>query len=510
MNLYGKEQARRSLFDTVVFRALSQAATMLGYVVLVRGMAEENFGIYNLLYAFVPVVSTVLSLGLEQVLRRYQPEYLSLGNYAAAGALLRFIASARFGANLVLVAVIMVCWNWVAPTFQLGPYRAQFLLFTLILLLHFQTVVLELALASHMLQRYALGMWAGLSIIKLLAYAVLIWTGGLTLERAICADILAYACTYAGMRFVYQRHCRTSGAGQYKFRPAERRRMIRYGLFNNFNDVGSLALNSRIDNFYIAAFVNALAVGAYSFYTRLNEMLVRLMPIRLFENVITPVFFAIRAEHAEQRVPGYFSFLVNINLFVQLPVLAFSIAYHREIVAVVFGGKFIEYSMLLPAVVAFATANVIETPVALVAQLQERAAIILGSKIFALLNILTMLTLLPMLGLPGAVISTGSMQLLKNLFIWWHVRRVARWLHCVSVIATGAAIWGLFIGFAYLARHYLPVADVVQLAIGVIIAAATAFLALRTPLLSRSDREILAAVLHGKENRWLKMAGVVQ
>ena len=38
-------------------------------------MSEQDFGIFNLLYAFIPVVSTLASLGLEQVLRRFQPEY---------------------------------------------------------------------------------------------------------------------------------------------------------------------------------------------------------------------------------------------------------------------------------------------------------------------------------------------------------------------------------------------------------------------------------------------------
>ena len=79
MSLYSPQQARRSLFHTIRFRAVSQVATVLSYIVLVRGMQEHAFGIYNLFYSFIPVITTLASFGLEQTLRRFQPEYLRTG-----------------------------------------------------------------------------------------------------------------------------------------------------------------------------------------------------------------------------------------------------------------------------------------------------------------------------------------------------------------------------------------------------------------------------------------------
>src|SRR5687768_13604082 len=96
MKLYTRERARRSLLHTIAFRALSQIATVLSYVILVRGIAAQEFGVLNLLYAFIPVVGTVTSLGLEQTLRRFQPEYLRADKPQAAAWLVRFVASTRF------------------------------------------------------------------------------------------------------------------------------------------------------------------------------------------------------------------------------------------------------------------------------------------------------------------------------------------------------------------------------------------------------------------------------
>jgi len=80
---------------------------------------------------------------------------------------------------------------------------------------------------------------------------------------------------------------------------------------------------------------------------------------------------------------------------VQVPITAFVFVYHREIVQIVFGGKFLESSYLLPVVVVFSALNVIDKPVTLTAQYREKAGVILASKILSVYNVLVLLLLLP-------------------------------------------------------------------------------------------------------------------
>ena len=154
MTLYNRNSARRSLIDTVSFRAVSQISTMLAYIILVRGMTERDFGVLSLLYAFIPVVGTVASLGLQPVLMRYMPEYLRPGNWAAAAWLLRVIASARLISNIVVLSVILIGWNYIAPIFQLTPdHRSAFAGVSVLILLYFQASLMQQALGSHLLHR---------------------------------------------------------------------------------------------------------------------------------------------------------------------------------------------------------------------------------------------------------------------------------------------------------------------------------------------------------------------
>ena len=511
MQLYSRGNARRSLIDTLAFRAVSQISTILAFIVMVRGMTIEEFGVFNLLYAFIPVVSTVASLGLEQVLRRYQPEYLSAGNTSAADWLVRFVASARFATNILVLAAILLAWTYLAPIFKLTDYRPVFAIFAILILLFFQARILQISLASHMLHRFSVGSMAILAFCKLIGYVLFVWLDSLTLIKAIVVDIISYAVAYILMRVIHERQCRSSaGIEKYRPDPVERKRLFRYGLFNNFNDAGTLFMSRRIDNFYIAGFIDPISVGIYAFYTRLNEMVVGLHPVRLFENIIQPLFFALPRNEAEQRVPQYFSLLINMNLLLQWPVLAVTLAFHAEIIQLVFAGKFIEHSWMLPVMAGFSVLNTIAIPVTLVAQYEEKAAVILMSKMFAAYNVAALLVLIPTLGLLGAVLASGSSQVFKNLFIWWRVRDRARWINAYSAVPFAVTIWGGAVATCYALKTLTDTGPLGSILMSLPIWVTFGMIFLRGPAVSSTDRAILTSILRGKEQRLLRMVGLLR
>jgi len=509
MALYTPDSARRSLYHTVTYRTIAQVATILGYVILVRGLSRTDFGIFSLFYAFIPLVTTLASLGLEQTLRRFQPEFLKAGHTAAAAWLVRVVATGRLVMNVMVLTTILLTWNIAAPLFKLGPYRPEFALFSILLLLHFQVNILQLTLASHMLHRFSVGAISLLSSSKLLAYGALWAFHAMTLRNVILADTLAYALTYVCVKAAHVRYCGLAGSTA-PFRPTaqERRRLFRYAFYNNFNDAGTLILSSQSDNFFIAAFLDPVAVGAYSFYVRLNEMASQLIPTRLFDNVVQPMFFAIPRDKAEARIPRDFSLLLNANLLVHWPILAFALVYHAQIVAVIFGGKFIEYSWLLPMIAVFGMINVIANPVSLVAEYEERPGVILLSKVFAIYNVVALLALLPLAGLYGAAFASGSAQTLKNLFIWWHVRGRAVWNNARGALMSGVLLWGGAAALCCALKALLDVSALIQLIIGIVVCGVAALIYLRTPAISPIDRALLASVLGGREATLLRRLGL--
>lgn len=514
MSYYTSDNARRSIWHTATFRIASQASTLASYVVLVRALSEHDFGVFNLLYAIIPVVSTIASLGIEQTLRRFEPVYLRAGQQGLADWLVRTASRVRLVTNLVFLLVILALWSWLGPIFRIGPYRAEFVVFSIIVLLHFQTGVLAISLSSHMLHRHSVGMVVVLSLAKLLAYLALFLTDNLGLMTAIVADCVAYALMYAGLRLAHRRYCSPAiplepAAGRIPLPADDRRRIVRYGLFNNFNDSGSLLLSSHADNFFVAAILTPASVGAYAFYSRINEMAEQLLPTRQFSGVMLPMIFAVRPEEANEKLPRYFTFLVNVSLCVHLPILAFFGVYHREIVQFVFDGKFAQYSSLLPLITAFGLLGAVSETAAIVAQYHERAGIILLGKVFAFSNVIGLLVMVPVAGIYGAAISTGTSIALKNIFVWWHVRRSARWRNWRPALLSASMVWGGYCVVAGGIKDFVAGSLLLQLMVGALLGAVFALAYLRTAALSMADRELVGRLVSGKAADLARLLGVM-
>jgi len=498
------------MFHTAAFRAISQGATIIGFIVMVRGMSEHDFGVLHLLYATIPLISASASFGLEHVLKRFQPEYLSQNRRPMAAWLVKFVGRARFGSNVVVLGLIFASWHVITPLVKLEPFRNEFVLFSALILFFFQIRVLDISLSSHMLQKYSVGMQAGVAIIKLSSYTAFALLGDLSLQNAILSDTLAYGLAYCALYIVHRRLCTpASKVLSSPLSSEERKRLFRYGLYYNFNDAGTLTLNAKMDNFFIASIIDTFAVGIYSFYMRLSNMVRSILPINMFINVVRPVFFAIPNEKSTERIPRYFTLLLNTSLVVQIPLTAFALSFHEEIVLFVFGGKFHSQSWLLPMVMLFATLNTIGPPVLLAAQYAEKAAIILISKIFGIYNIIVLLALIPMLGLYGAALASGSAAVLKNLFIWWHVRHIAHWKNWYSVILATAGYWGIFFVLALIIKSADGWPPLATLAAGGMLWVVIFLAFLRSQALSESDREILGGVMRGRERRILQRLGLV-
>src|SRR5690606_16552685 len=152
--------------------------------------------------------------------------------------------------------LMFLLWPQVAPIFDLADYRSMFLLFGIIAVTHFQCSILAVALSSHLLQKYSMGLQTAFSLAKAAAYGLVGYALGLGLWTVLVIDLALYLALYAGLKFNYVlRADRTSGQAETLGRE-ERRRLLRYGFFYNFNDAGTLPLNARTDNFFIAGFLD--------------------------------------------------------------------------------------------------------------------------------------------------------------------------------------------------------------------------------------------------------------
>jgi O-antigen/teichoic acid export membrane protein len=505
--LYTRKSARAAAFYALGFRIPGQAAALGSYVVLVRWLPEAEYGVYSLLYAMLPVIGTVMSFGMENTLGRYQPEYLRKGENRLANRLSRNIALLRLATSVMFLAAILVFWDEIAPFFDIAEYRDHFMLFALLIITHFQCHILSISLSAHLLHQYSVGLTAIFSVLKVVGYALAFWLQMFTLRAVILVDLAAYLILFACLKYAYSSKPDHRKGERTALPPEEKKRLFRYAAYYSFNDVSALTLDTHKDNFFLAAMLDRVAVGAYSFAYRFNEVLGRLSPVYLLETVVQPLFVSLDHRKDSQKIQGYFSLLMTAAFTVRVPLLAFTAAYHRAIVEVLFGGRFLEYSYLLPMTALFAIGFVINVPVTLVAQQQEKAQFVLASKVFGLVGMAGSLLLIPVMGVLGAVIAGGTSILMKNLFIWWFVRDLARWHNAGRFAWRAVLIWGGFALAVLLQQPWVAAQPTLELATGLVIWSAFFLLQIRAAA-SADERRTVGDLFSGRERKLLRLLGV--
>ena len=453
-NLNLTQKAIKAAKYSILYRPLAQIVAGVSLIVLVRLLTEHDYGVYNLLYSLIALLGMVFSLGINNTLQRFIPEYYSRGEFILANNLYWCASLFRLITNVVFLGIVLLLWEYMGPLFKITDYKNYFLLFTIVILLHMQRGILETCLNSYFLQKYSQGLSVVFVLIKGLGYGIALhlqWD----LWIVLLIDLLAYVVVFALLQVVYLKKIPKQGGKNRYFPTEEKKRLKRYAFFYNFNDAGVGMLAANFDNFILVIFLNPVAVGAYAFCHRIIGMTVRLLPLNYLFDVIGPLFFVSNTGGKTEQTKKNFQLLIKIAYIFFFPLFLFFLFLGEELLMIAFGGKFIEYCPLLIALSFFELVNAFSIPVGLVAQLQERADVILYSKIFAIYNLLADIVFIQFWGIWGAVLATFTAVLAKNLYIWFFVKQEADFSGMGQFFVRIIGGWLLVAGIWYVVRPFI-------------------------------------------------------
>ena len=105
--------------------------------------------------------------------------------------------------------------------------------------------------------------------------------------------------------------------------------------------------------------------------------------------------------------------------------------------------------------------------------------------------------LVPLMGIYGAALAAGTAQIMKNVFIWWHVRHRAVWTNWRAALPVSLLLWGAGVAACFGMKALIQVPALVHLLIGAAVFGLVGLLHVRSAAISSSDRAILAAVTVG-------------
>ena len=489
MNNSIKKKASNAIKHTFIFKSLGQICGILATILLVRALSENDYGIYNLLYSIIGLIGTIASLGIGNTLQRYIPEYYQKGEFKIAHNLFRMTSAIRLLTDAAILGFILLFWQEISPVLKIDQYKSLFMLFSLVIIVYQQRNIIEICLSSYFLHKYSKSITVLFSIIKAVGYGLIIIYNK-NLWYVIIIDLSANLLTFALFQIVYFNKIPVDGGSIEGISRQEKKRVTRYALFYNFNDSGVGLLNSDFDNFIIVMFLNPAAVGAYAFCVQLSIQISSILPLKYLKDVIKPAFFSIgtvpKDENTTRRL---FQSLVKINSLFAIPYFFFLVLYSDDMINFLFNSKFIEYASVLTGIFFFSILNSI--PFGTMAQLKERADIILYSKIFAVYNLIADIVLIQLFGIWGAVFATGTATMGKNGFIWYFVRKDANFKGMGSFFIKIILFWTvLTFGTKTLASLISPSTGLYQLIFGIIIFTAGFFLQFQTNYFNDYEKKI--------------------
>jgi len=312
----------------------SKALVFVSYLVLVRKLGAEDFGLYSLVFAWLAFFELLPDAGLDPLLVRETTRGESEAGRLLGDALLlrTLLALAALplaalvfprlaGDPRAVTLVLLAALTWISSNrrpslrslFEV-PYRNA-------LRMGIPTLLGVLTEAAHLAMLVPLVAAAGLA-------------------GAVAAQGLA-ALPFAVVLAVLSAR---------RLRPRlvpERARLA--GLFRRTVPLlGLLAANmvlSRIDVLMLQLLRDAREVGIYSAPVRLVEV-ANLLPILLMTSVY-PLFAAAWPEDPA-RIDGLFRRSLRLLTAVLVPVVAVEVAFARPIVAALFGAEFADSAAVLP------------------------------------------------------------------------------------------------------------------------------------------------------------------
>jgi len=422
LDIYVYTLIRKNTFYILIERSLVPIINFLITIYIIRKLTINEYGIYNILLAIMGYISLISSLGIHSIFQRYIPEFFhkkqiaNLKKLIKQGLLLRFILAA----GIILISLLFFA-ELIGKLFKFKDAFQYLAIFSIAIIFYIESGLLSSVLTSVFRHKKYVIAKIGYVIFRGSILYYLLMTGQ-GLLGILIAESISFGFLFILQALYYRRFSAIYSIQQKANLPIKR--LLKFGWFSYFNEVGVQMLDVSTDYFIISAFLDPVAVGIYAFANRIMFLISRVLPQFAFINIIRPVFFTkfVQYDNAVQ-LNKMFNFLLKIIAFFILPIVTGIFILGDKLIIYVFDSKYLESLTVLRIVAVFYALSCFIFPTGLVLQSIEKVHILLISKIFAIYNLIADLLVVKTYGIIGIALVTSSAVLFENLFCFYFARK---------------------------------------------------------------------------------------
>jgi O-antigen/teichoic acid export membrane protein len=407
-----------------VGKLFTQLFGVIATILVIRKLAVDVFGTYNflikiLLIYFVFALSPVLNL-----FNRYIPELLQLKDFRRTKKLIKVGISLSGSCAIVISFLIFFLSDTFSNLFNIENLRLYYNALMFFIITTFFKNLFNTILTSALLHQYAAILMTFSSFVR----SVLL----VSLLKIIDVNLLLVIEGLASLAFFlpglillirfFRSHAHQQVVKEEK--SDIRKRVIKFGMYSAFNELGYGLVGRESDFYIISAFSNPYFVGLYSFGTSIYEMIFKVLPVREFMTVLRPVFFQKFTEnYSREEFIHIYNFIVKLILPAFLLPTVYFIIFGQQVINLVFDPKYIDAYWATNLILLSNISLAVFMPLNLVLHLKERMDIALLSKIVAVFSIVAGIFAMKRFGIVGVAAATLIGDFMREMFVFFILRR---------------------------------------------------------------------------------------
>lgn len=414
----------KNTFWVYLTKIITQTIALIVNIFVIVELDVDMFGEFNFILNTVLIISMFSLGGINSVLNRYLPEFLSNQDHYRIRKLIRYSYYLSLTVFLVFLVFITFFKASFISVFDMKGLENYFFEFIFIVVLYFLKSIIDVATKALLLHKRV-------SIINMCAMMIrsslyIYFLDVLTVEILIKVEMVVLSFIFVSEFWVFvsymQKLNHEASPNKTLF---DKNRIKRYGFFSLLNEIGAGIVGKASDYFIIGAMGTTYALGLYSFAFKQFEYVFKILPIKEVLSVIRPIF--IQKFNNVEADDKEFKTLFNLFVKLLLPIYTFPlllfIVFGEQLILLVYKVEYIDAYLL---VVVMLISNVIVSlayPTTLVMVLKERMDLSLISKSVIVFSIVGGILGMKYFGLIGVVIATVIGDFLRNLLIYLLLNR---------------------------------------------------------------------------------------
>jgi O-antigen/teichoic acid export membrane protein len=407
-----------------VGKLFTQLFGIIATILVIRKLAVDVFGTYSflikiLLLYFVFALSPVMNL-----FNRYIPELLQLRDFRRAKKLIRVGITLSASCAVIISFLIFFLSDSFADLFNIKDLRLYYNALMFFITMTFFKNLFNTILTSALLHQYAAILMTFSSFVRSVLLVSLLKIIDVNLLLIIEGTASAAFFIPGLIMLIRWFRSRAHQQAETLEESGIRKRVIKFGMYSAFNELGYGLVGRESDFYIISAFSSPYFVGLYSFGTSIYEMIFKVLPVREFMTVLRPVFFQkFTEEHSREEFIHIYNFIVKLILPAFLLPTVYFIIFGQQIINLVFDPKYIDAYWATNLILLSNISLAVFMPLNLVLHLKERMDIALLSKIVAVFSIVAGIFAMKHFGIVGVAAATFIGDFMRELFVFFILRR---------------------------------------------------------------------------------------